>query len=201
MKSRRTHHSSGNLTAGVATAVGLLLVWGIVWANLPSKEELLSGGAVTAAESKPAVEPQLDLSIPGVPSRTRLGTAVADAPPSVPPRALADSPRARQIAELKCDAEVQQVCPDSLPEDARRQCVSKRMKHFPAACQQILHQRVVRWKEAEHYRLACAGDVQRLCQGVEPGEGRILQCLQDRAQDVSEGCYQSLPKGQLLLRN
>lgn len=200
MRTGRAQSPSGNLTAGVATVVGLLLVWGIVWANLPAKEELLSHPPPASSSSASPREPELDLSIPGVPSGSRVLPATGDVP-TAPPRALADSPRARQILELKCDAEVQQTCPDSLSEQDRRQCVRQRMKQFAPACQPLLRQRMVRWKEADHYRVACAEDVQRLCREVEPGEGRILQCLQERTQDVSEGCYQSLPKGQLLLRN
>lgn len=180
--------------------VGLLLVWGVVWANLPAKEELLSGPPVPPSGNTHPVEPELDLSIPGVPSGSSPANATGEAPTALP-RALTDSPRSRQIAELKCEAEVQQVCPDSLSEEGRRQCMRQRMKQFAPACQPILRQRLVRWKEADHFRVACAEDARRLCREVEPGEGRLLQCLQERTQDVSEGCYQSLPKGQLMLRN
>jgi hypothetical protein len=75
------------------------------------------------------------------------------------------------------------------------------LKQLPQACQSIVRQRIVRWKEAEGYRLACGDDVMRLCRGVQPGEGRILQCLQDHEQELSDRCYQTLPKGQLLLRH
>lgn len=200
MRTGRAKSPSGNLTAGLATVAGLLLVWGVVWANLPAKEELLSNPSTAPPDATRSREPELDLSIPGVPPGSRALRAAGDVP-TAPPRALADSPRARQIVEMKCDAQVQQVCPDSLSEPDRRQCVKQRMKQFPAACQPILRQRLVRWKEADHYRVACAEDVQRLCREVEPGEGRLLQCLQERTQDISEGCYRSLPKGQLLLRN
>ena len=54
---------------------------------------------------------------------------------------------------------------------------------------------------SEGYTLACVEDVKRVCQAIEPGDGRILQCLQEHEQDLSEGCYQSLPKGRLNLRN
>jgi len=33
---------------------------------------------------------------------------------------------------------------------------------------------------------ACAADLQRYCAGVQPGQGRLIQCLRDR--DLSEGC-------------
>ena len=43
-------------------------------------------------------------------------------------------------------------------------------------------------------RAACAGDVQKLCPGVQPGGGRILQFLIEHKSDVSETCKQALVK-------
>jgi hypothetical protein len=77
----------------------------------------------------------------------------------------------------------------------------QRLKRLEPSCQQIVRQRLVRWKEADGYRVACAEDVKRFCLAAEPGDGRILQCLQEHEQDLAEGCYQSLPKGRLNLRN
>jgi hypothetical protein len=203
---KRTNDHSGKVTASLVSVVGLVLVWGIVWANLPSREELLSAQPKPHIAAPPAV-PELDLTIPGVPANRPAGTdypgGAGESTATGTSGALSgpDDPRARQIAEVKCDAEVQQFCPDSLTGEERRRCVAQRLKRLPASCQQIMRQRIVRWKEAEGYKAACAEDVKRVCQGVEPGDGRIVQCLQDHAQDVSEPCYQSLPKGQLLLRN
>jgi hypothetical protein len=35
---------------------------------------------------------------------------------------------------------------------------------------------------------ACAEDIKKLCPDVKAGEGRILQCLKQHRQDVSQGC-------------
>lgn len=184
----------------MVSVVGLLLVWGLVWANLPSKDELLGGQPHDAVHEQTPQIPELDLSIPGVPARSpfpssQQGGVQAGGTSGASMRT--ESNHARQIAELKCEADLQQSCPESLHGDARRRCVSERMKQFTPFCQQIAKQRLVRWKATEGYRAACADDVKRVCRGVEPGEGRILQCLQDRAADLSETCYQNLPKGQL----
>jgi hypothetical protein len=37
-------------------------------------------------------------------------------------------------------------------------------------------------------REACGADIQKLCAGVQPGGGRILQCIKEHAADVSPGC-------------
>lgn len=43
-------------------------------------------------------------------------------------------------------------------------------------------------------RSACAADAQKLCPGVQPGGGRILQCLKEHKDEVSEGCKQAVLK-------
>jgi len=211
MKTTDKQELSGKVTASLVSVFGLVIVWGIVWANLPSKDELLSAQQPLGAV--PPVVQELDLTIPGVSTAQPAGvpnhegaerSGVSGQPATSETRGdfqLPGDARTRQIAEVKCDAEVQQFCPDSLAGEERRRCVAQRMKRLPLACQQIVRQRMVRWKAAEGYKAACAEDMKRVCQGVEQGDGRLLQCLQERAQDISEGCYQSLPKGHLQLRN
>ena len=41
-------------------------------------------------------------------------------------------------------------------------------------------------------RQACRDDVKQLCAGVQPGGGRIKQCLKDNAAKVSDGCKQAI---------
>ena len=43
-------------------------------------------------------------------------------------------------------------------------------------------------------RKACAGDVKKFCSDVKAGEGRILQCLKQHGQDISQGCSDILQK-------
>lgn len=185
------------------TVAGLILVWTIVWANFPSKEELLSAQSGTSSVEASQV-PALDLTIPGVSSQPATNAAGAGEAASVTTLGGLSVPRdsrARQISEVKCDAEVQQYCPDSLSGEDRRHCVMQRFKRLAPTCQQIMQQRLVRWKEADGYKLSCAVDVKRLCRTVPSGDGRMLQCLQEHEQDLSEACYQTLPKGRLQTRN
>ncbi|MGK6312643.1 cysteine rich repeat-containing protein [Neorhizobium sp. DT-125] len=37
-------------------------------------------------------------------------------------------------------------------------------------------------------RSACEADVQKLCNGVQPGGGKLMQCLQQNASSVSKTC-------------
>lgn len=203
MKTGNTRERSGKAVTNSISAAGLILVWTVIWANYPSKEELFSAQSTSSIDE--AQRPsELDLTIPGVVGQPAERSAGAADPSSVTTLGGLSVPRdrrAREIAEVKCEAEVQQYCPDSLEGEDRRRCVVQRLKRLDAPCQQIVRQRLVRWREAEGYKLACIEDVKRVCPTVRPGDGRILQCLQEHEQDLSEGCYRSLPKGHLHLRN
>ena len=198
---------TGSGTAKVVTIVGLMLVWGLVWAHLPSKADVqlmpVKSGLAMSSES------DLDLSIPGVtPSSVRrpepvVGTSSSHSgkdKPSLRESGQLSRPHARQVAEVKCEAAVQRMCPEALIGEAGGQCIESRLSQLSPVCQQITRQRIVRWKHAEGYQLACVDEVRRLCPTVEAGGGRILQCLQNYAQELSDGCHQSLPKGHLLVR-
>ena len=39
---------------------------------------------------------------------------------------------------------------------------------------------------------ACVADVQKICAGVEPGEGRIADCIKKHVGDLSEPCQKLL---------
>ena len=43
-------------------------------------------------------------------------------------------------------------------------------------------------------RVACEADVPKVCPGVQPGGGRIIQCLVQHQNEVSEACKQALAK-------
>ncbi|RAI38499.1 cysteine rich repeat-containing protein [Rhodoplanes roseus] len=44
-------------------------------------------------------------------------------------------------------------------------------------------------------RDACKADYQRLCNGVQPGGGRIVKCLQDQSDKLTPACKTALSKG------
>ena len=43
-------------------------------------------------------------------------------------------------------------------------------------------------------RAACKTDIQKLCPGVQPDGGRILACLKQHKDEVSDGCRQAVLK-------
>lgn len=200
--------SAGRFLATVFTVIGLGLIWLTVIICLPSREEL-SAREVPVTQrinpvstAKPVAEPTLDLSIPGVPSIPPASPEPSSAPEpseatgtSVPNVTQLD-PRAAQIARLRCEADIQQLCPDSPDGAARANCFKQRGSQLPALCQRQLHERFVKWKEERGRMIAaCHDEVKRWCSSVKIGGGQVLQCLQAHAQEVSDRCYETLPKG------
>ena len=192
--------------AGAVTFIGLGVVWIAIVNNIPSQQELSaresSPPTIQAAPPQPVPGPVLDLSIPGVPSAP---TAPDIAQPSgadgSPPVARALDARTAQVARLRCEAEVEQLCPEASEGPGQRQCLEKRAQLLPGPCQQQLRERLVRWKEERsQLKLACQADIRRFCPDLRPGGGQMLQCLQQHAQELSDGCYATLPKGTLLFR-
>ena len=106
-----------------------------------------------------------------------------------------------QATRLKCEAEIEQLCPDSSDGSVRTRCLEQRAKQLPPPCQSQLQERFVKWKE-DRSRLvaACDEDIQRFCRGVKPGGGKMLQCLQSHGQEVSDRCYQTFPKGTFFVK-
>jgi hypothetical protein len=49
---------------------------------------------------------------------------------------------------------------------------------------------------AEQHAGACKADVEKLCKDVQPGEGRVLECLQTHKADVSPKCTAHLKEVQ-----
>jgi hypothetical protein len=106
-----------------------------------------------------------------------------------------------EVAKLRCEAEIEQLCPDSLDGSGRTRCLEQRAKQLSPLCQSQVRERFVKWKE-DRSRLiaACDEDVKRFCGAVKPGNGQILQCLQSHAPEVSDRCYETLPKGTLYFK-
>ncbi len=200
--------SSNGIIAGAITILGLGLVWVAVATNFPSQEELSS--AALPAETRQAAGPSsplsapptLDLTIPISPPLPSEATSSRPDDDRSPDSSVEASvvtrldPRALQATKLKCEADIEQLCPDSLDGSARTRCLKQRAKQLPPLCQSQLYERFVKWKE-DRSRLmaACDEDAKRFCRAVKPGSGQILECLQLHAQAVSDRCYQTLPKG------
>ena len=207
------HQSSSGIIAGAITILGLTLVWVTVATNFPSQEELSS--AAPPAETRQAAgspapqsePPTLDLTVPTSPplpseaaiprpddDQSRVSSVEAPVVTRLDPSTL-------QATKLKCEADIEQLCPDSLDGSARTRCLKQRAKQLPPLCLSQLQERFVKWKEDRNrLMVACNEDVKRFCRAIKPGSGQVLQCLQSHDQEVSDRCYQTLPKGTLFFK-
>ncbi|NWF73838.1 MAG: hypothetical protein HXY51_12460 [Nitrospirae bacterium] len=205
--------SSSGFIAGTITLLGLGLVWVTVSANFPSQEELFSGEMPAETYRAPnspsslSTPPTLDLTIPTSPPLP-LDAALSkpdddglhDSPVDVPAVTRLD-PSTLQATRLKCEAEIDQLCPDSPDGSAHAYCLEQRAKRLTLPCQSQLHERFVKWKEDRSRLIAvCDGDIRRYCRAVKLESREILQCLQSHGQEVSDGCYQILPKGTVVFK-
>lgn len=41
---------------------------------------------------------------------------------------------------------------------------------------------------------ACRDDVTRVCKGIQPGQGRVLACLREHREELSEACRAQIDK-------
>ena len=199
--------SSNGIIAGTITILGLGLVWVTVALNFPSQVELSSAELPAetrqsaGSSSSLAAPPTLDLTIPTsppLPSEAAMSRPDDDRSrdPSVEaPVVTRLDPSSLQATRLKCEADIEQLCPDFPDGSARTRCLKQRAKQLQPVCQSQLHERFVKWME-DRSRLmaACDEDLKRFCRTVKPGSGEILQCLQSHGQEVSDRCYQTLPK-------
>ena len=63
-----------------------------------------------------------------------------------------------------------------------------------AACSAALFASAAVADEQQMRSNACRGDVERLCKDVQPGEGRVAQCLKDNEASVSGACKEHMGK-------
>jgi hypothetical protein len=47
---------------------------------------------------------------------------------------------------------------------------------------------------AEEVDRPCVADAKKLCKDVQPGEGRVAQCMKEHEKELSPGCKQNLKK-------
>ncbi|THJ24390.1 MAG: hypothetical protein CAF45_005805 [Nitrospira sp. CG24E] len=205
--------SSSGILSSIVTILGLGLVWMTVVANFPSQEELTSDEAPAQAReaagrsASQTSRPTLDLTIPTSPplpsdvamhrpndERSRDSAIEASVTTGLDSSTV-------QATRLKCEAEIEQLCPESPDGSARARCQAQRAKRLPPPCQSQLQERFVKWRE-DRSRLvaACDEDIKRFCRVLPSGSGEILQCLQSHGQEVSDRCYQTFPKGTFFVK-
>ena len=92
--------------------------------------------------------------------------------------------------ELPCSEEIAKYCKGVKPGGGRiLNCLNEHQKELSVSCERKLEESKTRLMEAQQ---ACTGDMERFCNNVQPGGGRILKCLREHTQELSLACRQQL---------
>ena len=94
--------------------------------------------------------------------------------------------------ELPCAEEIAKYCKDVKPGGGRiLDCLNEHQKDLSISCSKKLEESKKKLMEAQQ---ACSGDMEKFCKDVQPGQGRILNCLREHSQELSPACSQMIDK-------
>ncbi|HXN05584.1 MAG TPA: cysteine rich repeat-containing protein [Nitrospiria bacterium] len=93
-----------------------------------------------------------------------------------------------------CKADFEKYCKDVKPGEGRiMQCMKEHEKDFSQACKtHMAEKKEMMEKKIKEAREACKGDVEKYCKDVKPGGGRIMQCLAEHKDQLSDTCKENL---------
>jgi hypothetical protein len=96
-----------------------------------------------------------------------------------------------------CASELEAHCAEVTPGEGRLlACLYAHEDKLSGQCEFALYDAAVRLERAigaiSHVASECRADIEGLCARVQAGEGRILQCLNDHAAELSDPCDQAL---------
>jgi hypothetical protein len=94
-----------------------------------------------------------------------------------------------------CKDDAAKLCKDVQPGEGRiMQCMKEHENELSPACKE----RIAEMKKgAQEVREACQEDVLKLCKDIEPGGGRIINCLREHENDLSPACKARMEKGRM----
>jgi hypothetical protein len=110
--------------------------------------------------------------------------------------ASAQQKPADQVAK-GCDQEIKTYCKDVTQGQGRiLACLYAREDKLSGRCEYALYDAAVQLERAvnalAYAANECRDDLKTYCSGMEPGGGRLLQCLDKNAANVSNRCKQAL---------
>lgn len=96
-----------------------------------------------------------------------------------------------------CEVEIESFCSQVTPGGGRLlHCAAAHEDKLSGRCNYALFQASSALQQIAaaiaHMAEQCMADVQTLCSDVKEGEGRILMCLEEQADGVSDACKQAV---------
>ena len=110
---------------------------------------------------------------------------------------MSDACKAR-IAEFRegahaCEADVQKLCPGTKPGKERSACMRQHKDEVSPECRDFFAKAMDNRAEMRAAMHDCQADAKKLCKDVKPGEGRVLECLQEHKSELSSACAARIP--------
>jgi hypothetical protein len=94
-----------------------------------------------------------------------------------------------------CQADVQSLCASVAGGDDRRaigKCLRDNKDKLSQGCKDAMAARMAEREGKSRGKgkgaPACRADAEKLCAGIQPGEGRIMACLKEKQAQVSDAC-------------
>jgi hypothetical protein len=108
----------------------------------------------------------------------------------------ADQNPAQEVAD-KCGVELQTFCKDVTPGEGRiLACLYAYSDQSSDHCKDVVREAFEHLKlmsaVSSHIKTECGDDLERFCKDVEPGEGRLLGCLEKYDRKLSQKCSSAL---------
>jgi hypothetical protein len=128
------------------------------------------------------------------------GTAIAEGKKLA--EKIADSNLTVSIAIPNCEADTEILCP-GLSHDGKKSmlCLMAYEDNLSLACKLGIVEAALIFElgmlDINYSINACEADADKYCLDVEPGAGRIVSCLRENKNKISEGCISALKETDL----
>ena len=96
-------------------------------------------------------------------------------------------------ADGPCAADAKKFCGNEKPGEGRiAKCMKSHQAELSPACQSEM-KRVE--ERIEQVKEECGADAKKFCQGIKPGQGRILACLKSHQSELAPACAAEFQRG------
>lgn len=98
------------------------------------------------------------------------------------------SVRASSAGET-CAEDIARFCSDISHEGNVALCLKQHENELSSLCRDMLQ---AVQKRIDEVKRACSMDIDKLCKGIEPGRGRIAECLNGHATELTPACAEQI---------
>lgn len=101
-----------------------------------------------------------------------------------------------------CKPDVEKFCKEVKPGEGRiLRCLKENHENLSGECKQQMAAGMEKMKEKmvdkmKEARETCKEDIEEFCKEVQPGEGRMMQCLKKHEEHISKKCQNALQEHQ-----